>query len=62
MYSVTSENDYELITNIQQKLSFEKILPSKSRGEILHELMQELNQLKAELIGKIYFYNIFKIS
>jgi hypothetical protein len=40
-----------MITNIQKKLTFEKILPSKSLGEILHELMEELNQLKAELTG-----------
>ncbi|CAF3737280.1 unnamed protein product, partial [Adineta steineri] len=51
MHSVTSENerDYEMITNIQQKLIFDKIPLSKSTGEILHGLMQELNQLKAEL-------------
>ena len=51
MHSVTSENerDYEMITSIQQKIIFEKVLPSKSKGEILNELMQELNQLKAEL-------------
>jgi hypothetical protein len=53
MHSVTSDNerDYEMITNIQQKIIFEKISPSKSKGEILNELMQELNQLKAELTG-----------
>jgi len=51
MHSVTSENNYEMITTIQQKLIFEKILPSKSLGDILNELMQELNQLKAELTG-----------
>jgi hypothetical protein len=57
MHSVTSENerDYEMITTIQQKLIFDKIPLSKSIGEILHGLMQELNQLKAELTGKIYF-------
>ena len=57
VHSITSENDrdYELITNIQQKLIFDKITPSKSTGEILHVLMQELNQLKAELTGNIAF-------
>ena len=57
MHSVTSDNerDYEMITNIQQKLIFDKIPLSKSTGEILHSLMQELNQLKAELTGKISF-------
>ncbi|UJR28934.1 hypothetical protein I4U23_010152 [Adineta vaga] len=51
MHSITSENerDYEMITNIQQKLIFDKIPLSKSTGDILHSLMQELNQLKAEL-------------
>jgi hypothetical protein len=57
MHSVTSENNYEMITTIQQKIIFEKILPSKSLGDILHELMQELNQLKSELTGSIYFNN-----
>ena len=54
MHSVTSDNerDYEMITNIQQKLIFDKITPSRSTGEILHTLMQELNQLKAELTGR----------
>jgi hypothetical protein len=54
MHSVSSENerDYEMITSIQQKLIFDKITPSKSTGEILNVLMQELNQLKAELTGK----------
>jgi len=54
MYSVTSENerDYDMIISIQQKIIFEKVLPSKSKGEILNELMQELNQLKSELTGK----------
>jgi hypothetical protein len=54
MHSVSSENerDYEMITSIQQKLIFDKITPSKSIGEILNSLMQELNQLKAELTGK----------
>lgn len=54
MHSVASENerDYELIASIQQKLIFDKIVPSKSIGEIMHGLMQELNQLKAELTGK----------
>jgi len=51
MHSVTSENNYEMITTIQQKIIFEKISPSKSLGDILHELMQELNQLKSELTG-----------
>ncbi len=51
MHSVTSENDYEMITSIQQKLIFEKISPAKSIGDVLHELLHELNQLKAELIG-----------
>ncbi len=51
MHSVTSENDYEIITNIQQKLIFEQISPAKSIGKILHELLQELNQLKAQLTG-----------
>jgi len=57
MHSVSSENerDYEMITNIQQKLIFDKITPSKSTGEILNGLMQELNQLKAELTGKKSF-------
>jgi hypothetical protein len=57
MHSVTSENDYEMITSIQQKLIFEKISPAKSTGDILHELLYELNQLKAELIGQGYFYH-----
>jgi hypothetical protein len=54
MHSVASENerDYEMIANIQQKLIFDKIPLSKSIGEILHGLMQDLNQLKAELTGK----------
>lgn len=54
MHSVTTENerDYELIATIQRKLIFDKITLSKSTGEILHGLMQELNQLKAELTGK----------
>ena len=53
MHSVTSDNerDYELIVSIQQKLIFDKITPSKSTGGILNSLMQELNQLKAELTG-----------
>jgi hypothetical protein len=53
MHSVTSDNerDYEMITNIQQKLIFDKITPSKSTGEVLNTLMQELNQIKAELTG-----------
>ena len=57
IHSVTSDNerDYEMITNIQQKLIFDKITPSKSTGEILHLLMQELNQLKAELTGECRF-------
>src|SRR5579871_6566273 len=57
MHSITSDNDrdYEMITSIQQKLIFDKITPSKSTGEILNGLMHELNQLKAELTGKIYF-------
>ncbi|CAF3503188.1 unnamed protein product [Rotaria sp. Silwood1] len=38
-----------MITNIQQKLIFDKITPAKSTGEILNSLMQELNHLKAEL-------------
>lgn len=56
MYSVTSDNDrdYETITNIQQKIIFDKITPSKSTGDILNGLMQELNHLKAELTGKGY--------
>lgn len=60
MYSVTSDNDrdYEMITNIQQKLIFDKITPAKSTGEILNGLMQELNHLKAELTGKVYFFNM----
>ncbi|CAF0895311.1 unnamed protein product [Rotaria sp. Silwood1] len=51
IYSISSENerDYEMITNIQQKLIFDKITPAKSTGEILNSLMQELNHLKAEL-------------
>jgi hypothetical protein len=66
MHSVSSENerDYEMIQNIQQKLIFDKITPSKSTGEILNGLMQELNQLKAELTGKkkfISFYILIKI-
>ncbi|CAF4861689.1 unnamed protein product, partial [Rotaria sp. Silwood1] len=54
IYSITSENDYdyEMIRNIQQKLIFDKIIPSKSMNEILNELIQELNQLKAELIDE----------
>lgn len=60
MHSVTSENDYEMIRNIQKKLSFEKILPAKSLGDILHELMQELNHLKAELTGKFDTLTIFQ--
>ena len=53
MHSVTSDNEreYEMIISIQQKLIFDKITPSKSIGEIMHGLMQELNQLKAELTG-----------
>jgi len=66
MHSVSSENDrdYEMIINIQQKLIFDKITPSKSTGEILNGLMQELNQLKAELTGKnkkIYLQEKFKL-
>ncbi|CAF0992403.1 unnamed protein product [Rotaria sordida] len=51
IYSISSDNDrdYEMITNIQQKLIFDKITPAKSTGEILNGLMQELNHLKAEL-------------
>ncbi|CAF0814942.1 unnamed protein product [Rotaria sordida] len=51
IHSITSENDcdYEIIRNIQQKLMFDKIVPLKSMNEILNELIQELNQLKAEL-------------
>jgi hypothetical protein len=54
MQTVTSDNerDYETIISIQQKLIFDKITPSKSVGDILHGLMQELNQLKAELTGE----------
>jgi hypothetical protein len=57
MHSVSSENerDYEMITSIQQKLIFDKITPSKSIGTILNGLLQELNQLKAELTGKKIF-------
>ncbi len=57
MHSVSSENerDYEMITSIQQKLIFDKITPSKSIGIILNGLLQELNQLKAELTGKKIF-------
>jgi hypothetical protein len=62
MHSVTSENDYEIITNIQQKLIFEKISPSKSTGDVLHELLHELNQLKADLTGLIYLSHILKSS
>lgn len=62
MHSVTSENEYEMIRNIQKKISFEKILPAKSAGEILHELMQELNHIKAELTGKIHFFQYSKTS
>mgnify|MGYP006933271282 FL=1 len=53
MQTVSSENerDYELITSIQQKLIFDKITPSKSTGELMNNLMQESNQLKAELTG-----------
>ncbi|CAF3529479.1 unnamed protein product, partial [Rotaria sp. Silwood2] len=49
IHSITSENDcdYEMIRNIQQKLFFDKIETSKSMSEILNELTQELNQLKA---------------
>jgi len=61
MHSVSSENerDYEMIQNIQQKLIFDKITPSKSTGEILNGLMQELNQLKAELTGKKKFIDFY---
>jgi hypothetical protein len=60
MHSITSENDrdYEMITSIQQKLIFDKITPSKCTGEILNGLMQELNQLKAELTGKKNLFSI----
>jgi len=53
MHSVTSENDhdFQMITNIQQKLVFKRIPPSKSTGDILNGLMQELNQLKMESTG-----------
>lgn len=51
MHSVTSETDHEMIVSIQQKISFDRIPPAKSTGEILHELMNELNQIKLELIG-----------
>jgi len=65
MHSVSSENerDYEMITSIQQKVIFDKITPSKSTGEILNGLMQELNQLKAELTGKkiLHFQEKFKL-
>ena len=60
MHAVTSEDDYEMITEIQQKLSFQKILPAKSIGEILHELLQELHQLKSELTGLISSSSILK--
>ena len=43
-----NERDYELITNIHQKLIFDKITPSKSAGVLLNELRQELNQLKCK--------------
>ncbi len=66
MHSVSSENerDYEMITSIQQKVIFDKITPSKSTGEILNGLMQELNQLKAELTGRkklIFVFILIKI-
>lgn len=53
MHSVTSENsrDFQLIRNVQQKIIFEKIPLSKSTGEILYELRQELKQLKVDVIG-----------
>jgi hypothetical protein len=57
MHSVMSENDrdYELITNIHQKLVFEKITPFKSNNEILHDLRHELRQLQNKSIGKLHF-------
>jgi hypothetical protein len=66
MHSVSSENerDYEMITSIQQKVIFDKITPSKSTGEILNGLMQELIQLKAELTGRkklIFVFILIKI-
>lgn len=53
MRSVTTENDhdFQLIINVRQKIVFEKMPPSKSTGEILNRLMQELNLLKMELTG-----------
>ena len=45
-----------MITNIQQKVIFDKITSPKSTGEILNELMQELNYLKVDLTGKFFFY------
>lgn len=54
MHSVTSETDYEMIRYIQQKLVFERIVPAKSMSEILHELFQELNQLKSEFTGELF--------
>ena len=60
MHSVSSENerDFEMITNIQQKLIFDKLPSPKSTGEILNGLMQELNQIKAELTGKYPFIDL----
>ncbi|UJR20708.1 hypothetical protein I4U23_023829 [Adineta vaga] len=51
MQTVTSDNsrDFAIITNVQQKIFFEKIPISKSIGEILHDLRFELNQLKADV-------------
>ncbi|CAF3810181.1 unnamed protein product, partial [Didymodactylos carnosus] len=58
MSTVTCENDrdYELISQIQQKLIFDKLTPSKCSGEVLNSLMSELNQLKAELTGIQFEY------
>ncbi|CAF1351665.1 unnamed protein product [Didymodactylos carnosus] len=51
MSTVTCENDsdYELISQIQQKLVFDKLTPSECTGEVLNGLMLEWNQLKAEI-------------
>ncbi|CAF0812442.1 unnamed protein product, partial [Didymodactylos carnosus] len=56
--TITCENDrdYELISQIQQKLIFDKLTQPKCTGEILNGLMSELNQLKAELTGISFEY------
>ncbi|CAF4414152.1 unnamed protein product [Rotaria socialis] len=60
MNSMTSKNDsdYEIIRSIQQKLSFDKIVPSKSMAEILNELTQEWNQLNEELADESKIFDV----